>query len=206
MAAPDELVTFVVPVERVRESLTTLLDQKVHPFFVAYLHLRRMAGRQHRLTGLEPHWAELGERLEVPGGPAGKPYLRPFWNQTRGANQEWLNGNLAGSFAPSSLRGVPMEVVETDAKRRFTLRPKHWLLAREHLLAGETVPALAVAAYFFRDYGFRAEAPPTAEDLIALFRADYSYAPDDSAEFETLFDATWRGAAGAWTEPLGGTE
>jgi hypothetical protein len=180
----------------------TLLGRDIHQFFVAYLHLRRLAGRLGRITDLEPNWAQLGTLLEVPGGPEGKPYLRPFWKGARDAHQEWLNRNLAGSFSPSSLRGVPARVVETDASGRYSLREDHWRLAREHLLFERPVPVLSLAAFLFRDFGLRSDHKPGPEDLISLFRVQYSYTPNDDAEFAHLFDTKWRGGDGPWSEPL----
>jgi hypothetical protein len=195
--------TWVIPVHRVRESIQRLLDRDTHQFFIAYLHLRRVAGQLGTTTGLSPSWPDLGRILEVPGGPfPAKPYLRPFWKGTRGAGQEWLNSNLAGSFAPSSLRGVPMQVVETDAAGRFNLRDNHWQLAYERLLFGSKMPVVALSAFLFRDYGIVSSLPPDPDDLIALFRSEYGYRAEDEEEFLTLYDTDWDGPRSGWAEHL----
>jgi hypothetical protein len=149
-----------------------------------------------------PNWSDLGKLLEVPGGPPGKPYLRPFWRGERNAGQEWLNDNLAGSFSPSSLRVVLGRVVTTDAERRYSLRPKHWELASEHLLFNEPMPVLALAGFMLRDYGLVAESPPSSSDLVAAFRGEYGYRERDEVEFASLYDTAWLGAPGDWFERL----
>ncbi len=203
--APVDLV-YVVRLARVRQSIETLLARQTHPYFIAYLHLRRTAARQGRLTGLTPNWAALGNLLEVPGAPPGKPFLRPFWKGQRDAHQEWLNANLAGSFAPSSLRGVPLRVVDTDAQGRFLLRERHWELAREHLLLDNPMPVLALAAFLFRDLGLYFVAEPGPATLIELFRREYGYSSEDETEFNELYDTSWTGGSGPWLEPLSATE
>jgi hypothetical protein len=191
---------YVLPVARARESVSKLLGQEAHPFFVAYLYLRGIAGRVGRLTGLSPNWPTLGTLLEVLDAPPGKPYLRPFWKGSRAAGQEWLNANLAGSFAPSSLRGIPQKVIEIDAAGKFNLRPDHPQRAFQHLLSSKRLPALAVAGFLFRDYGILSESPPTPEMLIALLRQEYGYRAEDDSEFNLLYDTTWTGEDGAWAE------
>lgn len=199
----DALV-FVVPVGRVKESIQALLARLTHQYFPAYLYLRQLAGREGRTTGLAPQWSELGEVLDVPGGPPTKPYLRPFWPTARTANQEWLASNLAGSYSPSSIRpGQPASrIVETDAAGQFNLRPQHWELALEHLLLGTPLPAVALAAFVFRNRGFTAAELPQADDLVSAFRTEYGYGPSDDAEFDRVYDVTWRGQDGPWFEPF----
>lgn len=74
---------------------------------------------------------------------------------------------------------------------RYSLRPEHWRLARASLLGGDRVPAVALAAFFYRDYEIRGTSGrPTAQDLIAVFRHEFGY--DDQAavqggEFEYLY-------------------
>ncbi len=202
MADEPEQTTYVVTVARVRQAIDELLDRDTAPFFVGYLWLRREAGIRGTNAGLKPPWPELGERfLAVDGGPAGKPHLRPFWIGQRNAHQEWLNQNIAGSFAPSSLRQDAYSVVEVDAQRRFVLREQHWQPALTVLLKGQPLPAVAVAAFMLRDYGFVSDEPPTTDDLIAAFRKEFRYGPGDDDEFDTLFDSEWE-AGTDWFEPI----
>jgi len=128
--------------------------------------------------------------LRVPGGPPGKPNFRPFWNQTRDAGQDWLNANLAGSYAPSSLRSLPRRVVDIG-DGGFSLKEDHWQLARQHLLYDDRVPAVALCAFLYRDFGFTTDGiSPAPAALIDIFRMDFGYRLDsDDIEFEHLYDA-----------------
>jgi hypothetical protein len=181
----------------VRRSIEDLRTRSIHPFFVAYLYLRQRAAAQGATSGLRPRWkAELGPYLEVDGAPATRPYYRPFWDGVGEAGQEWLNGNLAGSFAGSSLRAgsSPMLVVDYDpVTRTFALREQHWELALRHLLRGRPVPAESLAAFLLRDFALDTDGddPPTADDLVALFGQEFGYR-DDAArvEFKRLYERT----------------
>lgn len=194
----------MVPIERVREAITVLLDRETHPFFIAYLHLRQQASRQGTLLGLQPDWSELSETLYVPGGPPKKPHLRPFWSGKRDAGQEWLNENLAGSYAPSSLRSTASsQVVDVDANHRFVLKDDHPAQALRYLLRGIRLPVVPLAAFLFRDRGVLSEQPQDT-DLVTVFRNEYGYRASDDAEFATLYDAEWGlqpEAPLTWLEP-----
>lgn len=198
-AADAREAVYLIPVARVRESVQALLSRDTHPYFIAYLHLLRTATRSGRSDNLAPDWAELGRRLEVAGRPSEKPYLRPFWMRARESGQEWLNRNLAGSFAASSLRGVPQQVVAADGGK-FTLRSGHAGLALRYLLLGVRMPVLALAGFLYRDYGILEPEEQATESLIRIFRTEHGFS-DRSADFDQLFDVKWRGAGGPWLEP-----
>jgi hypothetical protein len=195
--------TFVLRVDAVRWCIEQIRGQKVHPFFPAYLHLREEAVATDS-DSATPHWPQLGQFLEVPGGPSGKPYFRPFWNGSRASGQEWLNENLAGSYAGSSLRAQPLKVISYGGGA-FTFPDRHWEAAREHLLYGERLSARAVAGFLYRDFAFQTEGvEPTPDDLVAIFRTDFRYYhPDDEpdSEFEYLFDSGSPDFDGPWFEP-----
>jgi hypothetical protein len=200
---------WVLTTGAVQRAIEDLRSRSIHPFFVAYLHLRQRAAAQGTTSGLRPRWkAGLGPYLEVDGAPATHPYYRPFWDGAGEAGQEWLNGNLAGSFAGSSLRAgsPPMLVVDYDpVTRTFALREQHWELALEHLLRGRPLPAEALAAFLLRDFAFDTDSddPPTGDDLVALFGQEFGYRDRLARiEFERLYQPT--GAANAvWFERFG---
>ncbi len=176
--------TYVICLDVVRESIQSLLGRQTHPYFIAYLHLRRQAALLGRMTELPGEWSSLGPWLDVPGGPEGKPYLRPFWLGARTAQQEWLNPNLAGSFAGGSLRALPRNVIDFDGDQ-FSLRQDHPQRALEHLLAGVAMPALPLSAFLLRNFGIVANDEPTARDVVALFCQEFGYT--DEKEFHTLY-------------------
>lgn len=180
--------TYVLTNPVVQWGVQELQRHRLHPFLPAYLILRRQAAREGSLTDLRPRWEELEVFFRVEGGPPGKPYFRPFWHLARDAGQEWLNPNLAGSYAPSSLRTVPLSVVTTSGSL-FSLKPRHWELARDALTYSKRIPAIALCLFLYRDFGFISDAgEPAPEALVALFRDDFGYGGDDDAEFHHLYD------------------
>lgn len=183
---------------KVREAITTLIGRRTHPLFVAYLHLRQWAAQSPTgsLTDIQPVWTEVSEVLRVPDAPPKHPHLRPFWSTANSkTDRYWLNDNLAGSFAPSSLRegrnGIVGVVFIAQADKSFTLLDGHVQAALQSLLFNERMPAHALAAFLMRDYGFLNPSIPTPDDLLAIFRGKYGLT--DNTEFDTLYDAgtTW---------------
>ena len=193
--------TYVLTSEAVKACIADLKTRRIHPYFPAYLHLRQQASVQGSAMTIAPRWAELGGMLKVPGGPYGRPHFRPFWDtQRREAGQEWLNRNLAGSYAKSSLRSVPLKVVVANDDDTFGLREKHWELARLYLTHGEPVPAVSVAGFVFRNYGFVSDHEPSTDDLVGEFRATFGYSARDDDEFSHLYSTEWRGSDVTWFE------
>jgi len=188
--APAEYVLDVAVVSR---AIDDLRGRSVHPFFPAYLHLRQRAGLEGRTDGIKPRWKELGVYLEVAGAPASKPYYRPFWEGSA-SGPEWLNSNLAGSFAGSSLRpgNAPMSVVDYDrGAREFSLRDRHWELARHFLLDDQRLPIGSLFAFMLRDFSFLSdEGEPNALDTVNLFLAEFGYEDVDGDEVHHLYDRT----------------
>lgn len=183
--------TYVLALDAVRRAITTLRPLTIHETFPVYLHLRRRASRLGRFTDLQPDWkAEPHDWLNVPGGPANKPYFRPFTSRGSSPNSFWLNDNLAGSYATSSLRGF--RSVYVDSNDEYQL-PVHvdgtpdagTVLSR--VLSGQAVPAWAVATYLFRNRSFEwnAPAPPDWSDLLAVFQEYFGWTDE---ERRTLFD------------------
>jgi hypothetical protein len=194
MAAAEQPTTYVLTLEAVRWGIAELKRSKVHPFFLAYLHLRKHASEQGTDTGISADWDELGEYLAVPGGPPGKPYYRPVWNgNVNNVSRYWLNPNIAGSYAPSSLRGVPRKVIDTNGSQ-FILRPNHTQRALTHLLYNGTISSLAFAAFFYRDHGFAADDLPEPADLEMVLRRDLRFADDDD-DFKLLFHTVIPGSS-----------
>lgn len=198
--------TWVLKVDAVRAGIEGLQAIPIHPYFLAYLHLRQRAGLAGGDTELKPVWKDLGPYLEVAGATTKHPYFRPFWDGAAGAGQHWLNGNLAGSFAYSSLRAAspPMLVVDYDeASRTFSLKPKHWQLAQEHLLHGNKIPAESIALFLLRDYGFMTDwgKAPTSDDLVELFATEFGYG-NAWTEFNYLYDRVDADNARVWFERL----
>jgi hypothetical protein len=188
------MADWVLTNEAVRRAIQQLRAQSVHPYFPAYLHLRRQAARQGTAQDIEPDWQELSPFLQLRGAPTSKPHFRPFTSGTGASGAEWLNPNLAGSFAPSSLRQgqPPLKVVEISTTRGgFNLKPKHWELARTHLLSEVKLPLWAVAAFVLRDFALEDyPSEPGYDDLEVAFAEVFGYEGPGSEDFEHLYDRT----------------
>ncbi|MFC5949758.1 hypothetical protein ACFQH9_15900 [Pseudonocardia lutea] len=183
---------FVLAVEDVRSAIAALQARRIHPFFPAYLHLRKLAVSKNSNDQLRPDWSELGILLTVPGGPPNKPYFRPFLERG-GANRSryWMNRNLAGSYAPSSIRGQVQQVVTTSGQL-FNLKDDHARLAREYLLYDEPLDVADLVVFLYRDFGFLSVdgSTPSILDCIDIFLDDFGFLNHGarSADFRKLFD------------------
>lgn len=182
---------WVLSVEAVRRAFDTLMSTKVHPFFPAYLQIRRDAMAADVTEDIRPNWNEMGALLRVPDAPEKFPYLRPFKDH-EGPRWAWLNRNLAGSWAPSSVREdqAPARVLERGSVRgSWSLRPNHAVLALEHLLYGAPLDGFAVAAFLYRDYGFLAGDsgdPPDITNVYNGFARDFRFLRDRGGAHQDL--------------------
>lgn len=174
---------WVLRTAAVKWAIQRLTQQRIQNFFPAYLHLRAVAIETGSAVDIPARWSSLIELLDVPGGPPGKPYYRPMLH--RAGTSPWLNSNLAGSYAPSSLRDQPRRVV-TSSGHLYSLREGHVELAREHLLYGEPVSAVALALFFYRNRGFYGP-NLTATVPVRLLRSELQFEDPHSGDFDRLF-------------------
>lgn len=159
----------VLTVPFVRYSINVLKTRRIHPLFMAYLHVQQSAA-----LGKQPEWSPSGyvaRLLGVPDGPLKKPNYRPFSeSMNRQEKFYWMNGNLAGSFAPSSVRD-PYRWMLDDSMKSYRLPPDHAQRARVHFLFDEPVPMWAMAGYLLRNCSFTIredEEPLIFSELSAL--------------------------------------
>lgn len=169
----------------VAASLARLREQKTHTLFAGYLHLQQLAFREGRREGLRPDFVGFFEEFfEVPGHPVGAPYLKPFTEQKASPKNLWLNENVAGTYAPSSLRpNQPFrQVVDVNDKtREYSLKGNHMELALDHLLYGVKVSAIDLAVFLYRDYGImQSDASVTA--LVAVFAYEFGYLEEGASD------------------------
>ncbi len=107
----------------------------------------------------------------------------------------WFNQNVAGSYAPSSIRSQsPLRKVcafsGNGRKAAFNLIANHSEGAETYMLFGGSIPAIALSAFLYRDYSFRGEAP-TANDLVSIFRNEFGFRKnhgDEDDQIDRLFD------------------
>ncbi|HUY06251.1 MAG TPA: hypothetical protein VMU99_03195 [Acidimicrobiales bacterium] len=196
---------WVITIVAVQSSVEMLLNRRVHPGFLGYLHYRQIAAENGKSTGIQPEIHRLEKYLKVPGGPSNKPYFRPIWHQANKAGRSWMNDNLAGSYQKSSLRpNQPLtRVVNVPATDGIDLPAEHWVLAREHLLYGDRLPALALAGYLLRNFGFYSSERPNATNLIGSFRDEFGYASRNDDEFDHLFSSDPVPGVTTWFEQTG---
>lgn len=182
---------WLIRAEVVRECIKELFSLKIHNSFPAYLCLKRVSVRHGRTSALRPNFKEFFDTfLAVPGGPDEQPYLRPFSSRQQTPETMWLNRNVAGSFAVSSLRAgkafLKVALITGQrARAQYSLKERHWELARRHLMGGKQVPILSLASFMYRDFAFRDPDPKT---VVGVFREELGYlGSDGEAEFEHLY-------------------
>ncbi|MCG6116151.1 MAG: hypothetical protein MEQ84_13245 [Mesorhizobium sp.] len=192
MADPQEQYKiYVFSRDAVIKGTRLLVAEKRHEHFCGYLALLR-ANRRH--AGVPAQAAEITEAFDryflVPDASADKPYLLPFSSRRQQLTR--FNPNVAGSYAPSSIRNTLLNVVEVERAGRLTtyqLRENHASAALDRLLKGQRVPIISLTAFMYRDYGFRMEAP-SVSSVTDLFRDEFGLreeVADEKAVFGTLF-------------------
>lgn len=198
-AREDEL--HVLTREAVKAGIAALKSQRIHEHFPAYLELRRLAVASGSLTNLQPDWKVVSDLLKMPSGPPTKPHYRPFSSRTRkDESGYWYNRNLAGSYAPKSMRATSGFMLDASGDN-FELPTDHAQQALRRLLKGTKVPAWALAAYYLRNYGFIFNGEGGYDELIAAFKKEFQFEQD--TDFDALFeDEEPISFTDDWFEPL----
>jgi hypothetical protein len=191
----------VLTLQAVKAGIERLQGQHIHEQFPAYLHLRQRGMASGSITSIEPEWSQVGELLKMPGGPPTKPNYRPFSSRKiKDPSGYWFNRNLAGSYAPSSVRSTSRFMLNANGDG-FALPADHAQRALTILLKGSKVPAWALAAYYLRNYGFTFEGEGGHPELIAAFKSEFLF--EEGSDFSTLFeDHPPPLAPTAWFEPF----
>lgn len=193
MVEPSNENTYVFTKEAVLRSVQTLEQCQIHEHFAGYLAILRAMKKDEGTPVRSADITEFHDRyLRVVGAPDKTPYVRPF--KSRGHGLEAFNANVAGSYAPSSLRsgGKMIHVIEVQGEGRgatYGLHPDHAQAARDRLLR-QKVPVGAMTAFLYRDYGF-CLGEQVVEQVVMLFREEFGLAdsaPDERAVFEMLFE------------------
>ncbi len=190
---PGEGDTYVFAKNAVLRAVESLVAQPVHEHFPGYLtilHSLRASGgggaRSAEITTFHNRFMRVD-------GDANSPYVSPFRSRGHGKLVR-LNPNVAGSYAPKSLRagrlGAVINIEDIGQGATYSLREGHAAIASERLLKGVRVPAVALAAFLFRDHGLvlRRREITLALDL---FRDEFGLRAGVAEEADT-FDLLFR--------------
>ncbi len=183
---------YVIRKRIVAQSLSRLREQKTHTLFAGYLYLQQLASKWGRLEDLQPDFLTFFQQFFfVDKHPLGAPYIKPFTEKPASAKNLWLNENVAGSYAPSSLRlGQPFRQVVDLKERKYSLPPDHAQRAFTRLLYSDPVQVADLAVVLYRDFGLLDDSV-SIEDLIDIFAYEFGYTnepgstPDE--KFSTLY-------------------
>jgi len=183
---------YVIRKEIVAQSLSRLREQKTHTLFPGYLYLQQRAYQLGQLEDLQPEFLLFYRQFFLVGNhPLGTPYIKPFTEQKASIKNLWLNENVAGSYAPSSLRpGQPFRRVVDIQGRKYSLPRDHARRAFEHLLHFVKIQVADLTVVLYRDFGLLDDSL-TIEDLIGIFAYEFGYSKraedQPNEDFSTLF-------------------
>lgn len=175
--------------EVVALAVKLLRHTRIHPNFAGYLCVRRTIKDGDIALAVRPNFSQFfNEFLRPAGSESDKPFIRPFKENGDPAADVWMNSNVAGSYAPSSVRNDSpfrkvINIQGSGPTATYSLLPGHSKAALTYLLFGERLSAANLAAFLYRDFGFTG-GPLTLEGLIKFFQRDFGFTED---EFNILF-------------------
>lgn len=185
---------YVPSVEAVRRAIHSLVHTKSHEHLPGYLAIYKA---QAERGGKPAHMVDIqkfhDDYLRVEDAPEKSPFIRPF--RSRGVGLKLLNVNVAGSYAPSSVRtaGTFPSVVEVRGEGMdgsYSLPEGHAALAVANLLGGHRIPVAALAIFLLRDYGVRLQ-HQRIRSYVDAFREEFRFRgiiDEERAVFDTLFE------------------
>jgi hypothetical protein len=167
----------------VARSLHNLREQKTHTNFAGYLYLQKLSAELGRLEDLKPDFLHFfKEFFFVKDHPLGTPYIKLFTEHSPSNKNLWLNQNVAGSYAPSSLRPEqPFRQVANIQGRKYSLPYDHAKRAFKYLLFSMPVSVIDLAIVLYRNFGIVGDAA-TSMDLIEIFAYDFGYTDQPRGE------------------------
>lgn len=175
------MTRYVLKSEVVQDCLHRLIGESIHRMFPGYLCLQQQAGLENRTTGLSfPYNEFFDDYLRIEDADPDKPYFVPFTQSGEPSlDTLWNNKNVAGTYAPSSLRPTAplmkiIEIEESGYNSKWGIEDRHWQLARHHLCSGNQIPVESLATYLLRDYAFEVD-EPSAFTLVETFTEEFGY-------------------------------
>lgn len=196
LATDPVVTTYMITTTAARAALKELTSRRIHPHFSAYLaSLKALHGKGASVEKI-PFQSFFQEYLSFSGGKPAHPYLIPFSESGKGS-PDFLNKNVAGSYAPSSLRDVApiRKVISFSGKGQDTkhsLLAEHEKLALENLCYGQKVPALSLGIFLLRDHSISGNESSQPADIVVsefcrTFHYDLSVA-EEKERFELLYE------------------
>lgn len=172
---------YTLSINTVQSALQTLTAAKSHEHLVLYLAILRLKAQKGEHYPEGDVYSVIRPWLDVPGRE-GYPYYRPFASRGK---QFWMNGNLAGSFAPSSLRSGRDLFYSPESSDNLLRLPSVEEM-KTSLKIQDPVPLWAVICYFLRNASFLAKAGNWhVADMLDLAR---DYFGISQSEYGGIFD------------------
>lgn len=184
-------MAYKIKAEVVAAAFLRLRSERRHEHFVGYLCMCWEAARCGELLVPKPNFRRFHDLyLKVKDAPLGFPYLKPFVSEKPTPANLWLNANVAGSYAKSSLRpGRAFSKVVHTSPHGYKLVNDHSEQALEQLLDGHKLSAVDLALFLYRDYAWSS---PRVSDIVRVFAFEFGFSrsPEGSLgdDFNTLFD------------------
>src|SRR5271168_5361175 len=152
MPEDTEEAFLFIPDLAAKAALRELLKTRIHPHFAGYLALCRIARQTGHTHALEFRAKEFFETfLRVQGLPPTTPYLLPFRSKSS-TTSPFFNANVAGSYAPSSLRPEKsfrkvVEMSSDSGEALFSLPIDHAVRAKQYLAFKSSINACVLATF-----------------------------------------------------------
>lgn len=198
--ADGRYYTFTIPA--IRRAIARLAESRSHEQLPGYLALLHNDVLRDEVELDAADIANFYRRyLEVRGAPENRPFLVPF--RSRGSGIRLSNRNTSGSYSEASIRpgraiSHVLDIVPVDGRRVYRLKKSHAQAVLSGMLFGQPVPAVALAAFLFRDRALQLSSP-VPEQVVGLLRRWLHLDPGtaEAPIFETLFtdDSAHYGAA-----------
>lgn len=183
---------YLIRKQIVAQSLHRLREQQTHTLFAGYIYLQRLACQRRRLNDLQPEFLPFFKQFFFVGNhPLGAPYIKLFTEHKASTKNLWLNENVAGSYAPSSLRlGQPFRKVVDIVGKTYSLPPDHAKRAFEHLLYSTPIQVADLAIVLYRDFGLL-DNSTRVQDIVDIFAYEFGYSDKEGAkpneDFQKLY-------------------
>lgn len=196
MGSEEGKSDFFVTAAAAKLAIAKLTSTRVHPHFSGYLAAVGAAAAANRQDNLKVNFQQFyNDHLLVAGAPPERPYLQPFSESAKGLAQ-LFNRNVAGSYAPSSLRSVaPIRaVVEFKGSRQQvtqTLKSGHEEIALRALTGSHRIPVHSLATFLFRDHKIPRSDASDVDAVVQVFCGKFGYdltVAESKAQFDKLYE------------------